>query len=186
MSSVFHDVLSEALLIAALTLLAAGCDREQRQLDKPPIKPDAVAQADSVSDMQPGQPGRGMRPLAAAGGYNEASAYEVAQGKRFYRWFNCSGCHAQGGGAIGPALMDNNWIYGKDPSTIFATIMEGRPNGMPSFRGRIPEEQAWQIVAYVRSMSGLAPSGAAPNRSEELTGPPPEAVRDPADEAKPK
>ena len=27
---------------------------------------------------------------------------------------------------------------------------------MPSFRGRIPDAQVWQLVAYVRSMSGLA------------------------------
>jgi len=73
-------------------------------------------------------------------------------------------------------------VYGKDPQTIFATIMEGRPNGMPSFRGRIPEEQAWQIVAYVRSMSGLVSSQAAPNRGDTLLGAPPENLREPARE----
>ena len=50
---------------------------------------------------------------------------------------------------------------------------------MPSFRGRIPEEQAWEIVAYVRSMSGLVSSEAAPNRSDTLLGAPPENLRDP-------
>jgi cytochrome c oxidase cbb3-type subunit 3 len=50
---------------------------------------------------------------------------------------------------------------------------------MPSFRGRIPEEQAWQIVAYVRSMSGIISSDAAPNRSDTLLGGPPENLRDP-------
>jgi cytochrome c oxidase cbb3-type subunit 3 len=50
---------------------------------------------------------------------------------------------------------------------------------MPSFRGRIPEEQAWQIVAYVRSMSGLVSSDSAPNRGDTLLGGPPENLRDP-------
>jgi len=57
--------------------------------------------------------------------------------------------------------------------------MDGRPNGMPAFRGRIPEEQAWQIVAYVRSLSGLVPSDAAPNRGDELHGAEPEELREP-------
>jgi cytochrome c oxidase cbb3-type subunit 3 len=166
-------------LAVALALAASGCEREERRFEKAPLDPDPRAQADAVSDLQVGQQGRGMRAVAAAGRYSERNAYAVAQGKLFYRWFNCIGCHAQGGGAIGPALMDESWIYGKDPDSIFATIMEGRPNGMPSFRGRIPEEQAWQIVAYVRSMSGIISSDGAPNRSDTLLGAPPENLRDP-------
>ncbi len=153
-----------------LTLATAACEREDRRFDKAAIDPHPRAQADAISDQQVGQPGRGMRAVAAAGGYTEHNAYAVAQGKLFYRWFNCIGCHAQGGGAIGPALMDESWIYGKDPESIFATIMEGRPNGMPSFRGRIPEEQAWQIVAYVRSMSGLVSDDAAPEPGRHAAG----------------
>ena len=167
------------LLATAVAFMASGCEREARRFDKAPLDPDPRAQADALSDLQVGQPGRGMRAVAAAGHYNEHNAYAVAQGKLFYRWFNCIGCHAQGGGAIGPALMDENWIYGKDPDSVFATIMEGRPNGMPSFRGRIPEEQAWQIVAYVRSMSGITDNDSAPNRSDTLLGAPPENLRDP-------
>lgn len=167
-------------MLGVALALASGCEREERRLVKPLTAPDARAQADAMSEQQPGEQGRGMREVAAAGGYDETSAYEVSQGRQFYRWFNCAGCHAQGGGAIGPALMDDRWIYGKDPGSIFATIMEGRPNGMPAFRGRIPEAQAWQIVAYVRSMSGLLASGAEPNRGDTLLGAPPENRRKPA------
>jgi cytochrome c oxidase cbb3-type subunit 3 len=170
------SALSIALLLA---LTAAGCEREARRFDKAAVDADPRAQAGALSDQQVGQAGRGMRALAAAGGYNDRNAYALAQGKLYYRWFNCTGCHAQGGGAIGPALMDENWIYGNGPDAIFATIMEGRPNGMPSFRGRIPEEQAWQIVAYVRSLSGLVSADSAPNRADTLLGAPPENMRDP-------
>jgi cytochrome c oxidase cbb3-type subunit 3 len=71
---------------------------------------------------------------------------------------------------MGPALMDNKWIYGSDPRQIFSTIVEGRPNGMPSFRGKIPDYQVWQLVAYVRSLSGQVSPNAAPARSDELKG----------------
>ena len=75
---------------------------------------------------------------------------------------NCTGCHAHGGGAIGPPLMDDSWIYGSHPDQIFATIVEGRPNGMPSFRGKLPDYEIWQLAAYVRSLSG---ANAAARRS---------------------
>ena len=75
--------------------------------------------------------------------------------------------------------MDEQWIYGSRPDEIFATIMEGRPNGMPSFGGRISEYQAWQIVAYVRSMNGLSTSDAAPGRGDAMAGPKPENSRTP-------
>jgi cytochrome c oxidase cbb3-type subunit 3 len=39
---------------------------------------------------------------------------------------------------------------------------------MPSFRNRIPEYQAWEIAAYVRSLSGLLPKDVAPNRTDEM------------------
>jgi cytochrome c oxidase cbb3-type subunit 3 len=64
--------------------------------------------------------------------------------------------------------MDNNWIYGSEPGNVFATIMQGRPNGMPSFRNRIPESQAWEIVAYVRSLSGLLPKDVSPGRADDM------------------
>ena len=81
---------------------------------------------------------------------------------------NCTGCHAHGGGAIGPPLMDDNWIYGSQPDQIFSTIVEGRPNGMPSFRGKLPDYEIWQLAAYVRSLSGQTPQHAAPGRDDDL------------------
>ena len=56
--------------------------------------------------------------------------------------------------------MDRDWIYGSNPANIFWTIVEGRPQGMPSFGGRIAEGQVWRIVAFVRSLSGLHENGA--------------------------
>ena len=69
---------------------------------------------------------------------------------------------------MGPPLMDDIWIYGSDPASVFATIVEGRPNGMPAWRGRIPNYQVWRLVAYVRSMSGLASKDASPARDDHM------------------
>jgi cytochrome c oxidase cbb3-type subunit 3 len=98
----------------------------------------------------------------------EESAYDVSEGKRLYTAYNCSGCHFNGGGGIGPALMDEKWIYGSEPLNIYATIVEGRPNGMPSFRHKIPDNQVWQISAYVRSLSGQVRKDIAPGRSDDM------------------
>jgi cytochrome c oxidase cbb3-type subunit 3 len=83
--------------------------------------------------------------------YDNADA--VGTGKRLFAQYNCNGCHSNGGGGMGPDLMDNQWIYGGRIEQIHQTLVEGRPNGMPAWGGKIPDEQLWQIAAYVRSMS---------------------------------
>lgn len=98
----------------------------------------------------------------------ERNAYALSEGKRLYSNFNCIGCHSNGGGDIGPALMDARWIYGATPEDIYKSILDGRPNGMPAFRGRINETQARQLTAYVRSMSGQARESAAPSRDDHM------------------
>jgi cytochrome c oxidase cbb3-type subunit III len=141
-------------LLAALLL--AACEREERNFTT----------AQSADEAAP--------PIS---GYDE-SAYAVGEGKRLYVWFNCIGCHAMGGGGMGPPLMDQEWRYGSEPDEIFATIMDGRRNGMPSFRGRIPEQYAWRLVAYVRSMSGLVLQDRRPGRSDDIHVKAPELLRE--------
>jgi cytochrome c oxidase cbb3-type subunit 3 len=106
------------------------------------------------------------------------SSFDVAEGKRLYTWFNCHTCHANGGGDIGPALMDKDWLYGAEAEHIFKSIIEGRPNGMPSFRGKIPDAQVWQIAAYVRSMAGHIPSALRSSRNDDIQSKDPETLKD--------
>jgi cytochrome c oxidase cbb3-type subunit III len=166
-----------ALAFAAMLLVLAGCERELRKFSKP-AGPQPAAQSAPKSENQPGQPGPGLQETLASNTYNEKIAFDVASGKRLFRWYNCSGCHSMGGGGMGPPLMDGKWIYGHEPENIYATIMDGRPNGMPSFRGRIPEDQVWQIVGYVRSMSALIPADALPGRADSIGAIEPELRRD--------
>jgi cytochrome c oxidase cbb3-type subunit 3 len=105
------------------------------------------------------------------GEYDE-NAWDISQGKKLFESMNCTGCHAKGGGGMGPALMDDAWIYGSDAPRIFQSIVEGRPNGMPSFRARLQDSQVWQITAYVRSMSGLASQTASSARDDHMKATP--------------
>lgn len=158
-------------LLLALTLVPvmAGCERETRRYQELPAaasRPGAIR----VSDLQPGLPLPSQPTLSP---YQE-NAYGIAEGKRLYSAFNCNGCHAMGGGGIGPALMDSMWIYGSEPDQIYSTIAQGRPNGMPAFGGRVPSQQIWQLVAYVQSLSMQVPRDAAPGRNDDLNARKPE------------
>ena len=51
---------------------------------------------------------------------------------------------------------------------IAGSILDGRPNGMPAFRGRIPGPQVLQLVAYVRALGGLAPKVVVSARSDHM------------------
>jgi cytochrome c oxidase cbb3-type subunit 3 len=155
---VFH-----CLLLTAYCSLLLSCKREERGFR---VQPPAAGRINSVSlsELRPGETGT---PAEVKNEYEE-NASAMNDGKRLFEWFNCTGCHAHGGGGIGPPLMDDKWLYGSQPDQIFKTIVEGRPNGMPSFRGKIPDYQVWQLSAYVRSMSGQAAFGAAPGRSDDM------------------
>ncbi len=160
-----------SIAVALSVVALAGCDREKRDFTTPAAPADPKM-SERLSPLQPAQPQQ--TPVAIAQKPPrpyEDQARDVNDGKRFYRWYNCNGCHGGGGGGgMGPALMDNEWIYGREPEQIFQSIALGRPNGMPSFGGHIPDDQLWKLVAYVRSMSGLLPSDVAPGRSDQLLG----------------
>jgi cytochrome c oxidase cbb3-type subunit 3 len=103
----------------------------------------------------------------------EGNAWHIAQGQRLFDWMNCSGCHSHGGGGMGPPLMDDEWRYGGTTAEIAATILDGRPGGMPAFRGRITEDQAWQLAAFVRTLSSQTRHDMRPSRADEPANIPP-------------
>ena len=152
------------LLLAACAFLVA-CQREQRDLRTDPPVAEALGQV----AVMPG--GIGGRPAAidrALGHPYQTNAYQLNQGKRLWDWFNCSGCHAAGGGASGPALTDGSWRYGPDMVSIFVSIRDGRPNGMPAFRGKLTDEQILQLSGYVQAMGAETASTAAPSRNDTI------------------
>jgi cytochrome c oxidase cbb3-type subunit 3 len=71
----------------------------------------------------------------------------------------CAQCHgSDAGGGIGfPSLRDKDWLYGGDPETIKASIMNGRSGVMPALGAAIggPEEVK-NVMHYVFSLGGRA------------------------------
>jgi cytochrome c oxidase cbb3-type subunit III len=181
MSSRFREALRITFGLALAATLAS-CERETRDFDPPQGK--AVAPHTRNTAFQPGDPApdapAAAPPMPDTPYTVEGNAYAVAQGKRLFRWYNCSGCHALGGGGDwGPALSDGQWLYGSRPQDIYASIVQGRPAGMPSFGSHIPQDQVWDLVAYVRSLSGQLRSDVAPGRGDGISPREPETRRSP-------
>jgi cytochrome c oxidase cbb3-type subunit 3 len=161
----------------------ASCKREERVFRVEPPHVSGVEVIPVTSFYAGGNPITENRdpttmPAEMKNDYEE-NAYGLAEGKRLFSAMNCSGCHFHGGGGIGPPLMDDKWFYGGAPAQVYASIVQGRPNGMPSYKNKLPSHQVWQVAAYVRSMSGLASSSSTPGRSEQMFTGPPENSRAP-------
>ena len=171
MSSRFRIEAALAAVLVAGLVLAVGCERERREYHSGPTR--AAVPGPRLSTLKPGEPDARPDPVDPVGTHYAKNAYDISQGSRLYRWFNCNGCHAAGGGGMGPALIDDEWRYGGSIDQIHDTILKGRPNGMPSWRGKMTDQQAWQLAAYVLSMSGNVSKAAAPSRSDVMLGPPP-------------
>src|SRR5436190_5132389 len=151
MCSPFHSLsrLRGVLFLGILLTVGPGCQKsERRLLETAPMS--ATAE----------------REWPARNPY-EDNAYAMTEGQRLYEWYNCSGCHARGGGGIGPPLMAEVWRYGKDPGSMYTSIVHGRPNGMPSWRGKMPQYQVWQIVTYVQALRADRGIAAPPGPRQE-------------------
>jgi cytochrome c oxidase cbb3-type subunit III len=149
--------------VIVMYVMLAGCKREERKFNDP-VPAGAPVQSIQMSGIDPG----GGGPKVTTSNEYEEVAYAVNEGKRLFNLYNCSGCHAHGGGGMGPPLMDDVWLYGSDPANVFDTVVEGRPNGMPAWGRKIPRKQIWQLVAYVRSLGGLVRTDVAPSRDDSL------------------
>ena len=144
------------LLCAAL----AGCNSKHNATTVAEAPPNTTAV--QGSPMPAILPGHGTPPpedAIAARYENDDKA--KAEGARLYDWYNCAGCHFHGAGGIGPSLMDNDWIYGGSMEQIYASIFQGRPNGMPSWGRKLSSTEIWEIAAYVHSLPSTNPAGAA-------------------------
>jgi cytochrome c oxidase cbb3-type subunit 3 len=159
-------------LAAMAALGLASCEREVRDLR---LDPPEAAALDEIA-LSPERIG-GAPPdvMVAMDRPYDSNAWQLSQGKRLYDQFNCKGCHADGGGMTGPAFLGGWWRYGSDVVSVFASIRDGRPWGMPSFRGKMTTEQTWQLAGYVRSIGGYDAKTAYPSRNDEMMSRPGES-----------
>ncbi len=148
------------LTLAACTMLIAGCGRDHGGSTAPaPSQPDPSAEVITSVPLGP-VAGAAQSTLATRlpNPYsNDAQA--VQQGQDLYIKMNCAGCHGYGAkGGMGPNLTDGYWRYGGVPASIFNSIYQGRPQGMPAWNPALPTQDIWKIVAYIQSLGGSYPA----------------------------
>lgn len=94
-----------------------------------------------------------VKPLFVTNPY-EGDKKAIATGAQLFIAYNCLDCHgADGSGAMGPSFQDGRWHFGGSPASVFESIYQGRPDGMPAWGGRISNDQIWMLTAYVRSLA---------------------------------
>ena len=129
--------------------LAAGCSNGRA--DNAPAG--AAAPINTAVGPIPG----GGPPFAGRTNPFSGDRVALAEGRKLFNWYNCSGCHGgHAGGGMGPSLRDEDWIYGNRDDQIFDSIAHGRAHGMPTWGTKIPEQQIWKLVAYIKSMRTAA------------------------------
>ncbi|WP_337171711.1 cbb3-type cytochrome c oxidase N-terminal domain-containing protein [Gemmatimonas aurantiaca] len=94
----------------------------------------------------------------------------LAAGKSTFDAY-CASCHRQdGGGLIGPSLVDNYWLHGGKITDIYKTVVDGvLAKGMPPWGKSLKPEQLTAVVAYVVSMHGSNPPNPKAPQGELVT-----------------
>lgn len=80
----------------------------------------------------------------------------------------CAACHAaDGGGLVGPNLVDEYWLHGGSLSDIFKSIKYGWPEkGMKSWKDDYSPSQIAQITSYIHSIRNTKPATAKEPQGE--------------------
>jgi mxaJ protein len=88
------------------------------------------------------------------------NAEMIAVGKTLYIQVGCQGCHGGGGGGgMAASLIDDSWKFGSDDETLFKLIKGQIPEQtMPVVYSSLPDEQVWQILAFIRTLYKGDPS----------------------------
>jgi PQQ-dependent dehydrogenase (methanol/ethanol family) len=98
-----------------------------------------------------------------------SSPEAIASGQRLFDRA-CQACHGAGAhGDRGPALDTGAFTHGAEDGDLFHTIREGIAGSqMPPFRA-LRDDEIWQLVSYIRSLS---PGASAVRAADALNGNP--------------
>jgi cytochrome c oxidase cbb3-type subunit 3 len=133
------------LLLCSIAVAATGCRRAPNSV----VVTEGTSSSSTPVGPIPGNP----QPAHYLTNPLGSDPVALQDGRRLFDWYNCSGCHGgHAGGGMGPSLRDEVWIYGSRDDQIYDAIAQGRANGMPAWGSKIPQEQIWELVAYIKSM----------------------------------
>jgi mono/diheme cytochrome c family protein len=91
-----------------------------------------------------------------------ANAVSIKAGEAVFKKY-CAFCHnadATGDGPLAPkdshppSLVDDKWEHGSSDGEIFATIQNGAGSTsvMKGFKAKMPDQDIWNVVNYLRSL----------------------------------
>jgi len=87
----------------------------------------------------------------------------IKEGKTNFEMICAGYCHAtESSSRPGqcPSLFDCEWKTGAKDADLFRVMSDGVPKTqMIGFKGRLPDEMLWKIIAYVRSASKCEQGG---------------------------
>ena len=156
-----------ALMLVAASFAISGCVQagDAAESREPDIVKRASRQVQQPATPAAGQPTLIQHPehiqpgISLRGGFTQLTnpfqgdVAKIKEGGALFVSYNCMDCHgADGSGAMGPSLADGRWHFGGTAGEVYQSIFEGRPEGMPAWGGRIPDDQIWRLVAYVQSL----------------------------------
>src|SRR5262249_428209 len=112
-----------------------------------------------------------LKPVPAISPEDTAARMRVATA--MYRQY-CLSCHGTDGSGSEmkrsmPAIPDftnRAWQEGASNAQLLAGILDGKGGLMPAFRGRVSEEQAKDLVAYLRAFGPARPKPKEPPASD--------------------
>jgi cytochrome c oxidase cbb3-type subunit 3 len=136
-----------ALVLAPLLgmLALAGCSSR-------PLEAAPAGAAPAIRTAVGPIPGSAVQPQTVSDPYN-GNSVAIAEGRKLFLWYNCAGCHGgHAGGGMGPSLRDPVWLYGSSDAQVFDSIAQGRSKGMPAWGTKVPEQQIWKLVVYIKSL----------------------------------
>jgi cytochrome c oxidase cbb3-type subunit 3 len=91
------------------------------------------------------------KSLPSANPYR-GDAAAIGEGQQVFAT-TCAACHLPDGrGLVGPSLVDPYWKYGSDDATLFETVSQGRPLGMPPWGTQLGTEKIWKALAFVETL----------------------------------
>ena len=146
--------------------VAAPRTQNQDPDRKPPDSalPPGQSQPPQPPTDAPPPPTQDAAPAASSGPKKlnpfTGNADAIAQGKTLYFQVGCQGCHGGGGGGgMATSLIDDSWKFGSDDETLYRLIKGQIPQQtMPVVYSTLPDEQVWQILAFIRSVYKGDPS----------------------------
>src|SRR6187431_1674896 len=81
----------------------------------------------------------------------------ITAGERLYDQ-GCAGCHAAAGqGSDRAPALTGRLAHGSEDGDVFHSIREGVPGTAMTPHRELNDQQTWQLVSYIRSLTGTAP-----------------------------